>query len=248
MKIVFADARIWRYIISSASKFIESGILTVNDEGLSFKAIDPSKTALIEFTIPRESFDIFEVDGESKLSVNLEDVGKIMRTAERDDKIGIEWTESHITFTFERRGVPRTFTLPLQTGAEAEEIPELSLELNNEFKMAGNVLYETISGIEDVGEVLWITGEDSILKLRSESDLGEAEIVLSTEKGVLEEAKIENPGFSVSFGMEYFSYLKQPIKLADTAVLRVDTDMPAHIELSFIQGAKLNYYVAPRAE
>ncbi len=249
VKVTFADARIWRYIIASASKFIETAVIKISpDEGLSLKALDPSRTALITFTISKESFDEFDVDDESTLVIDLEDVGKIMKTAERDDRISIEWTESSISFVFERRGVPRRFMIPLRAEGEAESIPELSLELNNEYVTSGTVMYDAINSIEDVGETLWISGDENALKLRSISDLGEAEVELSLERGTLESAKAESPGFSVSFGMEYFSYLKQPIKLSDKAILRADSDMPAHLELNYMQGAKLSYYVAPRSE
>ncbi len=249
VKITFADARIWRYITTSASKFIETAVIKISpDEGLSLKALDPSRTALIAFTIPKESFDEFDINEESTLVIDLEDVGKIMKTAERDDRISIEWTGSSISFIFERRGVPRRFMIPLRTEGEAESIPELSLELNNEYVTSGTVAYDAINSIEDVGETLWISGDENTLKLRSISDLGEAEVELSLERGTLESAKAESPGFSVSFGMEYFSYLKQPIKLSDKVILRADSDMPAHLELSYMQGAKLSYYVAPRSE
>jgi len=249
VKVTFADARIWRYIIASASKFIETAIININpNEGLTLKALDPSRTALIIFTIPKESFDEFDVSDENTLIIDLEDVGKIMKTAERDDRISIEWTESSIAFIFERRGVPRKFVISLRTEGEAESIPELSLELNNEYVTSGTVMYDAINSIEDVGETLWISGDESILKLKSISDLGEAEVELSLEKGTLENAKAESPGFSVSFGMEYFSYLKQPIKLSDKTILRADSDMPVNLELNYIQGAKLSYYVAPRSE
>ncbi len=249
VKVTFADARIWRYIITSASKFIETAIIKVNpDEGLLLKALDPSRTALIIFTIPKESFDEFNVNEESTLVMDLEDVGKIMKTAERDDKISIEWTESTISLIFERRGVPRKFMIPLRAEGEAENIPDLSLELSNEYVTSGTVMYDAINSIEDVGETLWVSGNENTLRLKSISDLGEAEVELSLEKGTLESAKAESPGFSVSFGMEYFSHLKQPIKLSDRVTLRTDSDMPIHLELNYMQGAKVSYYVAPRSE
>ena len=248
MKVTFSDARLWRYIMSAVGKFIELGSLYVSESGLSFKAMDPSRTSLTEFIIPREAFDEFVIEGAHKLTLNIEDIGKILRTAEKDDKISIEWTESTITFIFERRGVPRSFTLPLQTAVEAEEIPELSLDLKNAYKVSGTVLYESIKGIEDVGDVLRIEGDEQHLSLRSISDIGEAEVILDVERGTLEEAEVNNPGFSVAYSIEYFSYMKQPIKLADYAYLRADSDMPCHLELNYMQGAKFNYYVAPRVE
>ncbi len=248
MKLLFADARLWRYLIAATGKFVEVGLLEVNDDGLKFKAMDPSRTALVELIIPKEGFDAFEVSESTKLVLNIEDMSKIMRTAEKDDRIGIDWDQSSITFMFERRGVPRYFRLPLQSEATAEEIPELSIEYKNTYKVGGSVLHEAVKAIEDVGEVLKVSGNEKSLKLQSISDLGEAEIVLDLEKGTLDEASVENPGFSVTYGMEYLSYMKQPIKLADTVVIHVDTDMPLHLELNYVQGAKVNYYVAPRVE
>ncbi|MCD6324030.1 MAG: hypothetical protein J7L55_02855 [Desulfurococcales archaeon] len=247
MKVTFADARVWRYTITAMSKFIDTAVLTATDDFLSVKGIDPSKTALLEFTIPRSAFETYDIDADTKLQLNLDEVGKIMRSAERDDKITIEADGSSIKLTFEKRGVPRTFRLPLQM-EELQEIPELSLDLDNVFEMSGEVLYEAITGLEDVGEVLWVKGEEGVLRLSSESDLSEAEIVLSLDKGVLGKAEVKNPGFSVSYGMEYFTYIKQPLRVSDTAIIKADADMPIKLELSFIEGAKLNYYVAPRAE
>ena len=248
VKITFADARIWRYIISAASKFIEAGYFEVSEDGFKFKALDPSRTALIEFTIPRESFDEFDVSGDHKLVIDLESLGKILRSAERDDRISVSWTESSITFTFERRGVSRSFTIPLRTEHEVEEIPALELQLNNEYVTSGTTFYDAIASVEDVGETLWISGDERSLKLKSISDLGEAEVELTLDGGTLEEAKVESPGFSVSFGMEYFSYLKQPIKLSDRVRVKVDSDMPVNLLLEYLQGAMLSYYVAPRTE
>ncbi len=247
MKVTFADARVWRYTISAMSKFIDTALLVLNNDHLSVKGIDPSKTALLEFIIQRPSFETYNVDGEEKLQLNLDEVSKVMRSTERDDKITIESDESSIKFTFEKKGVSRTFRLPLQM-EESQEIPELGLELGNTFRMSGEVLYEAISGLEGVGEVLWLRGDEGKLSLKSESDLSEAEIILSLDKGVLEGVEVKNPGFSVSYGMEYFTYVKQPIKISDTATIKADSDMPVELELNFIEGAKLNYYVAPRAE
>ncbi len=248
MKLLFSDARIWRYLIAATGKFVELGVIKINENGLVFKAMDPSRTALVEFIISREAFDEFNVDKEATLVLNIEDASKIVKTADKNDKIGLDWTESSITFIFERKGVPRYFTLPLQVGGIAEEIPELSIEYKNMYRVGGTILYEAINSIEDVGDVLRIEGDEKELRLRAISDIGEAEIILSIDKGTLDEASVEHAGFKVSYGMEYLSYMKQPIKLADNVVIRVDSDLPCHLELNYMQGAKVNYYIAPRVE
>jgi len=45
LKITFSNARLWRYVMASVGKFIDTGYILINENGLTFKAMDPSKTA-----------------------------------------------------------------------------------------------------------------------------------------------------------------------------------------------------------
>ncbi len=240
------DASIWRYIVSSASKFVETGLMILKPEELIIKAMDPSRTALIEFIIPKESFEEYNVSEERTVQLNFEELGKVLRSAEKDDRLSVKLEVASVKVSFERRGIVRTFTLPLHVEASLEEIPELSIEYVNRFKVRGEVFYDALSSIEDVGDVLVISGDKNVLKLSSVSDLGEAEVELSLDKGILEEAEVGSPGFTSSYTMEFFTYVKRPIKAAEYAILRADTGLPAFLELTYPQGSKLRYYVAPR--
>jgi len=242
------DASIWRYVVSSAGKFVEVGLMVLRPEELIIKAMDPSRTALIEFIMPKESFEEYNVSEERTIQLNFEELGKVLRSAEKDDRLAVELEAVTIKIGFERRGIVRTFTLPLHTEAGLEEIPELNIEYANMFKVRGEIFYDALSSIEDMGDVLRIGGDKNVLKLSSVSDLGEAEVELSLEKGVLEEAEVGNPGFTSSYTMEFFTYVKRPVKAAEYVILRVDTDLPAFLELTYPQGSKLKYYVAPRTE
>jgi len=248
VRLTFANARVWRYVMSGVGKFIETGLLIVGDNGLTFKAMDPSRVSLVEFLIPKESFDEFEVEGEAKITVNVEDLAKILRTSERDDRITLELGESTLSLTFERKGIPRTFIIPLQLGSEAESIPELKLELKNVFKVMGVTLYEGITSIEDVGDVLRFETGESELHMKSVSDLGEAEVIFDLNSGTLLEAEVSEPNISVSYGLEYFSYIKQAIKIAEAVTIMLGSEMPCQLILDLPQGAKMNYYVAPRVD
>ncbi len=248
MRITFANARVWRYVMGSISKFVEVGLMIVNDDGLTFKAMDPSRVALVEFNIPKESFDTFELEGEVKVAINVEDLGKILRSSEKDDRISLEVSENSLTIELERKGIPRMFVIPLHTGSEVEAIPELSLDLRNKFKVAGTTLYEGISSVEDLGDVLTFNIGEDHLSLVVKSDLGDAEIVFDKESGMLLEFEVNDPNTSVSYGVEYLSYVKQPIKLSETVDILLSPEMPCKLVLNLPQGAKMNYYVAPRVE
>jgi DNA polymerase III sliding clamp (beta) subunit (PCNA family) len=249
LRITFSNARLWRYLMASVGKFIDTGYILVNENGLVFKAMDPSKTALVIFEIPKEGFMEFDVEGEHKLPLSIEDTAKILRTAGKDDILSVEWSSESITFVFERRGVPRSFTIPLYAESAVEEIPDLKeLEIPNKYVIYASGLHDAISSIEDVSEVLAVSGDEQKLVLTAEGDIATAEITLDTERGGLEEAHVENPGFRALYSMEYFSYLKSLMKMADRTILEVEENMPCRLTLEYSVGARIVYYVAPRVE
>lgn len=242
------DARVWSYVIESTGKFSESGVFILKTEALYVKAIDPSRTAMIEFYIPKEAFESYEPAGEKIVYVSMKDLGKILKNAGKNDKLSMSFSEDSIKIEFSDGIVSRVFRIPLRLEAAHEEIPSLELEYSNKYVVGGDLLHEALVSIEKVGDVLKVSGNESTLTLRSVGDLGEAEVILSLERGVLKEADVKNPGFEVSYSIDYLSYVKKPIKSSDEVVVMVDNDLPICLELRFPSGSKLSYYVAPRTE
>ena len=245
MGISFGTARLLRYVVASAAKFSESAVVYVSPDRFSFKAIDPSKSALLVLTIPREVALQYDVSSEQQLAVNLEDLAKVFRSAEKDDSVTINWTESSIEVSFERKGFSRVFTLPL--ASVFEEVPEIEVEYPNTYVVRPTELYEALNGLKDVGDVLRVEGDEDSVKLRAESELGEAEVTLSRERGSLEEAEVNQPGFSVAYTMELVQHIRQLVKLAERTSLRVGPELPLYLRMES-HGCTIDYYVAPRAE
>lgn len=248
MKLTFANARVWRYVMASVSKFIEFGLIVINDDGLIFKAIDPSRVSLIEMYMPRESFEELELDNKFEVMINIEELGKILRSSEKDDKISLDFREDCMTIKLERKEVAREFIIPIQTGSEAESIPELKLELNNMFRISGLLLYEGISSIEGLGDVLIMKVSDEDLSLIVRSDIGEAEVVFSTSSGTLIEREVNEPNIEVSYGLEFFTYIKPVMRISESVSILLSSEMPCKLIFDLPQNVKMNYYVAPRVE
>jgi len=245
VSISFGAARLLRYVVASAAKFSETAVMVVTPDEFVFKAIDPSKTALLMLAVPRESAITYNVPEATQLVVNLEDLSKVFRSAEKDDSISLSWTQSSLSVSFERRGYLRTFTLPLSS--VMEEIPEIEIDYPNTYIIPPITFHDGLAGIEDVGDLLRVEGKEDELKLRAESELGEAEVVFSKERGGIEEADVANPGFNVSFSMEFLANFRPVIKVAEKLVLKVGSDLPLYLEVTS-HGLLIKYYVAPRAE
>lgn len=245
MSVSFGSARLLRYVVVSAAKFSETAVINATENELVFRAIDPSKTALLAVIIPRESTMSYNVSGGEQLVVSLEDLNKVFRSAEKDDMVTLSWTRSTLSVSFERRGFTRTFTLPLATSVE--EIPEIEIEYPNTYVLSPLMTYDALSGLEDVGDVLKVEGKEDEVRLRAESELGEAEVALSKERGGIEEVDVREPEFSVGYSMEFISNVKPIIRMAEKLTLKAGSDLPLYLE-SLSHGILAKYYVAPRAE
>lgn len=246
MKMVFFDARVWRYLISAISKVIEEGVFIVDpDEGLTFRAMDPSHVIMLDMKFPRDSFEEFDVEQRVELGVNLEDVAKVLRRAGKEDRLEISADENSISFTFIGKGY-RRFTLPL-LDITAEQLPEPQLEFKARVKVMSDVYRDTIKDVELIGDVIRFVAGSEEFKVLSTSELGEAEIIYTRESGSLIELEVEDTQ-QASYTLEYFSDLSGASRVADMITIQFSTDMPALVEHELPQGARFSFLIAPRVE
>jgi proliferating cell nuclear antigen len=246
LKIVFFDARVWRYVISAISKVIEEGVFIVDPEkGFRFRAMDPSHIILLDLWFPVEAFEEFEVDEKVEIGVSLEDVAKVLRRARKEDKLEISAEDSKFSLALLGRG-RRKFSLPV-LDITAEEIPEPELEFKAEARVMSDVYRDTIKDVELVGDVIKFEAREGELRVSSSSELGEAEVVLSVEAGSLVEINVDGVQTAM-YSLEYFSELSSAARVADAIVIKFSSDMPALVEHELPQGAKFSFLIAPRAE
>jgi len=52
----FTDARTWRYMVASIEKIIDEGVFVASPEGLSLRALDTSRVAMVDLYYPQDSF------------------------------------------------------------------------------------------------------------------------------------------------------------------------------------------------
>ena len=246
MKLVFFDARVWRYLVSAISKIVDEGVFIVSrDEGLRFRAMDPSHVILLDMRFPPDSFEEFEVEDERSIGVNFEDLAKVLRRARKEDRLELEAEETTFTVTLRGRGL-RKFSLPI-LDITAEDIPEPQLEFKARIKVMSDIYRDTIKDVELVGDVLKFYATSDEFKVISSSEFGEAEIIYTREGGSLLELEVEDTQ-QASYTLEYFSDLSGAARVADTITIKFSNDMPVQVDHELPQGAYFGFLVAPRVE
>ncbi|ALU11945.1 integrase [Ignicoccus islandicus DSM 13165] len=245
MKLTFIDARAWKYIMQSIVKAVSETTIKVSQEGLRIKTMDEAKIVLIDFFLPASSFSEYEIDGELEFGVNLEDLVKVLRRAQKEDVLTLEVGESNYSITFKGKGI-RRFTLP-QLDLAGENIPEVDLQLDVKATMTPDVYREIVKDLEPIADTVTFVAEPSSLRIEAVSDLGEAEIDVPTETVLTGyEVNEENLPAKSSYGVEHLTYVTQVSQISNEAILEFSNEMPLRITFTLPEGGSFVYIVAPR--
>ncbi len=244
----FSDARTWRYMVASIEKIIDEGVFVATSEGLSLRALDTSRVAMVDLYYPRDAFHEYEIDSDqAEFGVSFSLLSKILRRAKKDDELELSIDGTRISVVFHGRGI-RKFSIP-QIMLSYEKLPEPKLSYTVTARLTGTTFREAVRTVEPIADsiILEADPEGERLFFRGEGDIEKAELELSVERGSLLDLEIESPDRS-AYSLEYFSEMLQAAQAAGSTVIRYSHEAPVRVDLEYQQGGRLTFYVSPRIE
>lgn len=248
MMLRFVDARTWRYAIVAISKIVDEATYRFTEDGIRLKAIDPSRIVLVDFYVPRESLSAYDVKGTEMITIDMEDLAKILRRAVKGDELELKTLEAgRLAVSFHGRG-SRTFIIPsLET--VSEEIPELSIEFGVKAKFSPAVFRDIVRELEPISDAIeFITkSEENKIVAKATSDVAEVEIDASIENGALIELEARENAKS-TYTIDYLVDIVSATQIAEELIFEYGTSIPCKITIKLPHGGILTFYVAPRVE
>lgn len=245
VKLTFYDARVWRYIIGSIKKIITEGVFIINEEGLHMRTMDSSHIAMIDIYVPSTAFEEFDIEGESSIGVNFDELSKVMRRATKGEKLTLSVEEGKLAVIFSGKMV-REFRLPM-LDISAEKLPQPKVQFNVSARMHSSVFRDMIKDIEPIGEAVTFNTEEDKLRVKATSERGIAEVVLDVESGALLDLNIKEPSTS-TYSLDYLKDISGVAQAVDIVVLNYSTNMPLKLDFEIPNGGRVTLYLAPRVE
>ncbi|OYT60376.1 MAG: proliferating cell nuclear antigen (pcna) [Desulfurococcales archaeon ex4484_217_1] len=244
-KVLFSDARAWRYLMTAIGKIIEEGTLRFTSEGVTLRAMDPSHIIMVDLNMPKTIFEEYNVTKEEKVSINFNDFIKILRRATKNDKLGLELREEKIAVVF-LGASERTFVLPTLSISE-EKLPEPRIQFKASVRITSATFRDMLKDIEPVAETIKLVCDGEALKVIGKGSRGEAEIVLTEESGALIDLSVEEKA-EASYSIEYFKNIAPASQASDTVTIRFSTNMPCRLDFELAGEGRLTFYIAPRVD
>jgi proliferating cell nuclear antigen len=245
-RIVSSNPDAWKALADALAGMVEEASFEVSPEGISLRAMDPSRVAMISLSWSSSSFEEYRCGSSTTISLRVDDLRKVMKRADKKDKVTVELGEGALTFRL-KDGYEREFVVPLVEAGEAlRPLPKLSF--NVEAKILQRSLRRVLEDVEAVSDHVTLRAQQDSMEFLGKSELGQARVKLTTGDPDLLELKVKEQS-EATYSLEYLSGFVKSVKPAEVATLEFSSKMP--IKLTFPldeRGSLIEFYLAPRVE
>lgn len=244
LRLVFSDAKHWRYLVETLSTIIEEACFIADSEGLKLKALDPSKVAMVDFFMPSEAFEEYTCSGETVIGVNFDELKKIVKRGTAKDKFELEVEEGRtLKITFRGKAI-RTFSLPiLDLGAET--LPTPKIPFTSTVRVLSDAVKDAIKDAKTISDCVKFETREEEFIIRASSDRGSVEIEFNRESGSLIDIEVKEPAVA-TYSLDMLEKIIKAYRLSDILVIEYATDKPASLTFELPGGGRLTFYIAPR--
>ncbi len=245
-EIVFDGAKDFATLIATASNLIDEAAFKVTEDGISMRAMDPSRVVLIDLNLPAAIFSKYEVDGKETIGVNMDHFKKILKRGKSKDILVLKKGEENFLEVILQGTATRTFRLPLIEVEELElELPELPFTAKA--VVLGEVLKEAVKDASLVSDSLKFIARENEFIMKAEGETNEVEIKLTLEDEGLLDLDVQEDTKS-AYGISYLADMVKGIGKADEVIIQFGNDMPLQMDYPVRDEGKLTFLLAPRVE
>ncbi len=177
-----------RKAIEAISSFISEGNFRFSENGISFKAIDPSQIVYVIFDMDKKVFEKYSIEP-TFVGVDLVEMSKILSRALPNDKLVLDLTDSEMLLRLEG-SIRRSFSLPLIDVSDDEvNIPKTSFDASIDIK--SKILREALKDASLFGSSVVLRVKDNQLIIEARGSSGTLKSVAKQTKYVSVESKSE---------------------------------------------------------
>jgi len=241
------DAIVGGEVIKTATKAIVALVSEARfhfkEEGLHSRAVDPANVAMVIVDIPRESFDVYTIDEEKTVGVDVNRIHDILKSVKKKELVELK-IEDESTLKVKFGSVEYSVALIDPSAIRKEpKIPELELPAKvvldaGEFKKA-------IQAADKIADHVVFRSDEDGFYIEAHGDIDS----IKFHMGEMELIEFNREKARSMFSVEY---LKEFVKIAssgDILTIYLGNDYPVRLVFDVADGKlKVEYILAPRIE
>jgi proliferating cell nuclear antigen len=178
LSIKMGDAKLLKDMITAISTLIDEATFSLTADGIKLRAMDPSRVAMVDFEWPKTVFDEYICSENTKLSINIGEMLKLLKRGGKDESIELGLEEKTGKLRVIIRGkYMRTFTMPTLEATE-EDVPTPKVTFNAKAKITADGLRQALEDASLVSDHVKIEMDQERLLLNAAGDIMGATIEL----------------------------------------------------------------------
>jgi proliferating cell nuclear antigen len=245
MKIVVQDAPALKAAVDSIVCLVEEGQFELKEDGLYFRAMDPSQISMVSFRMPKEAFVEYSISEETKLGIDIGQFAHVLARGKKGESIELTTEEGRLVIKFFGEKHKRTFKVPLiETGERVQKEPKI--EFGNFAKVRADAIKETLKDAKLLSSHVRLHISPELFGVDVRGDTGD--LKAEFEKGSDDVAELNTKeGAGATFPLQYLEDMVRATSSSSIVTVNLETDKPLKLEYD-IEGARVVYYLAPRIE
>jgi proliferating cell nuclear antigen len=244
------DLDLFSKVLNAAAAVLEDEgtFIVTPEDGLTLRNMDKSRFAMVDLKIRPTYFgEKYNCDREYIISIQMQDLKRILQRAGREDELNLKLDEANDTLVFTFKGrEERRFVLPLSI-AEENKLPDpSSLKQDVRATLVSGAITDFIKDASIIGGSVKIKAEPGKMTFSSTEDKKAVSITVETEKEGSAAIKIdvENPSEAL-YSIETFKNLILVDKEFSQVELAFSSNHPLQLLYQDDRGIEMGYLLAP---
>jgi len=235
--------------IGTVGSLVDEAKLTVSEEGIQIKAVDPSHVAMIEANLIKSAFDSYEAKN-MEMGIDVDKFKNVLTVAGKDEMVDLEMDDKLNRLVVNIGNLTRAMPLLDTSGMPDPKVP--SLDLPSTVNVVVNEISQGLKASKTVSDHIALTTNKETFQLVCEGD-NQNSVDLSLGKEQLEKLDSVNEVTSL-FSLEYFALMVNSLPADRILHINLGTDLPVKIDADLavddMTGAQGNvkFLLAPRID
>jgi proliferating cell nuclear antigen len=251
LKAVTSSVEIWRTVAMSIAALVEEALFEANENGITFRAMDPSHVAMIDLFWGKPAFEEYSCTAKLRFGLRVEDVVKMLRGVDRASKVELNIEEGDVvgfSFIDEERGEVEKWKLQMVEVYEATTPPLPKITFNVTASLSTQLLSRAIKRISAISDHMTIEALTDSLIFRGKSEFGEVHLTIPKNSPEIYEYVAKEPS-TASYNLEFLdSFVKSISKATPNLIFEFSSKSPLKLESKLAEALQLTFFLAPRLE
>ncbi len=239
------NAKYWKDCVSAIVSLVDEGLFAITKEGIGLKAMDPSSISMISFFMPNKAFSKFNIDKNTTVGLNLENLNKILSRTRDGESLIMKDVDNKLFLEFVGASAKRRYRLQLIDVKKNFE-KEPNVEFDAFVEINGEPLKDIIKDASLISSYISFKASKGQFAVNARGDSGELEELHDVD-GAATKKVDAGKNTESTFNLEFLENMVKSCPAGGNIAISLKSNEPMKLKYN-IGDAEVTYYLAPYLE